>query len=95
MTDKPIFFASDDRLRAVEHLAPRFFAEIIGIDYDDCFISDYSAIGDFFDASDAGEAEVEARLDLIAELYSVDVRHLGTHCIVDILEFLASKGITE
>lgn len=66
MTDKPTHFASDDRLQAAEHLAPRFFAEIIGIDYDDCWISDYSAIGHCFDAREGGEAEVEARPDRIA-----------------------------
>ncbi|MGN6186158.1 MAG: hypothetical protein ACTHQM_21205 [Thermoanaerobaculia bacterium] len=43
----PLTFASADRMLAYEELAREFFPPILGVDYDDCFISDSSSIWDF------------------------------------------------
>lgn len=95
MPRKPIRFASDDRLSAVEHLAPRFFADVMDFDYDNCMITDESCIGDFVSNADGqGRAKVLAMLDRVAEHYFVDVRHLETDNIVELLEYLDRHGVT-
>jgi hypothetical protein len=96
MTRKRIEFAPDDRLSAVEHLAPRFFAEVVGIPYEDCLITDYSQLGHFADNADGkGEARLYRMFDRIVEHYRIDVRPLDTDRIVTLLEYLASQGVVD
>ena len=39
-TDAPIYFAATDRIAAVESLAPKFFQEILDLNYEECLITD-------------------------------------------------------
>jgi hypothetical protein len=73
-----IQFASGDRLAEVEDLAPKFFAEVLEMDYAECFISDESSLWDFTD-----EADISAYVIRIREVYDVDI---DSGNIVDILE---------
>ena len=75
-----IEFASTDRLAEVEYLAPRFFDEVIGMDYGDCLITDESSLWDFH-----AEADNEQFFARIQEIYGVNVRDIESGRIVDIL----------
>ncbi|MBL8998812.1 MAG: hypothetical protein JNL44_15975 [Gemmatimonadetes bacterium] len=74
-------FAAVDRLTMVEYLAPRFFSEVLQVDYADCFVSDESSLWDFHSESDN-----EEYFERIAERYGVNVRDIESSRIVDILE---------
>ena len=80
---KEIVFASTERLSGVEDLAPRFFSEILGLDYADCLITDESELGDF-----RVEATSDLFYDRIAEVYGVNVRDIESGNIVEIMERL-------
>ena len=87
---KRIEFAPQDRLSSVEHLAPRFFAEVVQRDYGDFMITDDS---DLFDILD--EAGVNQALDRMDEHYLVDSRACGSTRIVALLELLRERGVSE
>jgi hypothetical protein len=76
-----IEFASADRVAGVEDLAPRFFAEVIEMDYADCYISNESSLWDFH-----AESDNEHYFGRIADIYGVNVRDIESGNIVDILE---------
>jgi hypothetical protein len=76
-----IEFASVHRVAGVEDLAPRFFAEVIHMDYAECFISDESSLWDFH-----AEPDNEHYFQRIAEVYGVNVRDIESGNIVEILE---------
>ena len=95
MTNKPIKIAPQHRLSMVEHLAPRFFREVLSRDYANCLITDESHLSDFANASAgraAAEAEVERFVVAMDAHYYLDGRSVGT-TIVDLLEFLSLHGI--
>ena len=85
---KRIEFAPQSRLAAVEHLAPRFFAEVILRDYGDFMITDLSDLCDILD-----EAKVEMALDRMDEHYLIDSRACDSTRIVDLLELLHERGV--
>jgi hypothetical protein len=95
--DKPkrVEFASQGRLHEVEHLAPRFFQEVLEYDYSNCLVTDESDLYDFacVMGNDA-EAEVAAMLDRFTAHYFLDARAAGSTGIVDLLELLAAHGVT-
>jgi hypothetical protein len=91
---KKIIFASQDRLSAVEELAPRFFAEVLEMDYGECLITDESDLRDFTEFGNDATPEVERMLDRIETHYLVDVRVIGSTRIVQLLEFLQARGVT-
>lgn len=89
-----IVLASQDRLSAVEELAPRFFAEVLEMDYWECLITDESDLRDFTEfGTDAGPS-VERMLDRLEAHYLVDARVIDSTRIVQLLEFLQSRGVT-
>ena len=92
--DKRIEFAPQDRLSAVEELAPRFFREVVDYDYEDCMISDESDLCDFTDAFGDREAGVQAMFDRLEAHYLIDGRAAESTGIVDLLEFLRDRGVT-
>lgn len=95
MTKKKITLASQERLVRVEELAPRFFQEVLEMNYFECLITDESDLRDFTDAfGDNDEAEVAAMLDRLEAHYLVDGRAAPSTRIVDLLEFLQSRGVT-
>jgi hypothetical protein len=87
-------FAPQDRLNAVEHLAPRFFRDVVGWDYEEVLVTDESDLRDFADLTGDRSAEVAGMLDRLATNYGVDGRLANSTIIVDLLEFLAANGVT-
>ena len=86
--------AAGDRLDAVDHLAPRFFREVVGWDYAEVLVTDESDLRDFADTTGNRDNEVAEMLDRIVTHYRVDGRLAGSTRIVELLEFLASNGMT-
>lgn len=86
--------AARNRLDAVPHIAPRFFREVVGWDYAEVLVTDESDLRDFADATGNRDLEVTEMLDRIATHYRIDGRLAGSTRIVELLEFLASNGIT-
>lgn len=86
--------APQDRLEAVGHLAPRFFREVVGWDYAEVLVTDESDLRDYADLTGDRRAEVAGMLDRMAAHYRVDGRRAKSTIIVDLLEFLASNGMT-
>jgi hypothetical protein len=86
---KRIEFAAQSRLAGVEHLAPRFFAEVVQRDYGDFMITDLSDLHDILDA-----AKVEMALDRMDEHFLVDSRACDSTRIVDLLEMLHERGVS-
>jgi hypothetical protein len=90
--------APQDRLADVEHLAPRFFRDVLGWEYEECPVTDESELSDFATCTSSKEeraAEVDAFLARLREHYIVDGRQAGSTRIVDLLEFLKAHGVTE
>ena len=94
ISNKRFEFAPQDRLSAVEDLAPRFFSEVLGYHYDECLISDESDLLDFADAFGDCGSEVEGMLDRLEAHYLIDGRAAASTNIVDLLEFLRTRGVT-
>ena len=86
--------AAQDRLAAVAHLAPRFFRVVVGWDYAEVLVTDESDLRDFADTTGNRDGEVADMLERIATHYRVDGRLAGSTRIVELLEFLASHGVT-
>jgi hypothetical protein len=86
--------APQNRLDAVAHLAPRFFREVVGLDYADVLVTDDSDLRDFADTTGDRSAEVRVMLDRLERHYRVDGRVAGSTRIVALLEFLDASGIT-
>jgi hypothetical protein len=91
--------ASRERLSAVEHLAGRFFREVVvDHEYEDVLLTDESDLYDFTSFTDPRtqrDAEVTAMLARMTAHYLVDADTAGTTSIVGLLEFLAQRGITD
>ncbi len=83
----PITFASADRIRQHEGLAADFVKRVLGLKYEECFISDQSSLWDFHH-SESNEA-LHRR---IAELYHVDVSDIESGVLADILERIAERS---
>ena len=86
--------AAQDRLDAVAHLAPRFFTAVVGWDYAEVLVTDESDLRDFADTSGNRDSEVADMLDRIVTHYRIDGRLAGSTRLVELLEFLASNGVT-
>lgn len=91
---KQFELASQSRLDAVAGLAPRFFREVVGWDYAEVLVTDESDLADFADTTGERRIEVAEMLDRMATHYRIDGRIVGSTRIVDLLEFLASHGVT-
>lgn len=97
-SEKRFELAPQDRLTKVEHLAPRFFREVLGREYEECLVTDESDLTDFATADAPREerrAEVDRLLTRMQEHYVVDCRGVGSTRVVDLLEFLEARGISE
>jgi hypothetical protein len=81
--------ASQDRLTVVEPWAPRFFAEVLQMDYMDCLITDESTLWDFV----ADESELLAALSRFRQHYFLEPPGDGCTLIVRFLEFLQERGV--
>lgn len=87
---KRIELASQTRLKKVEELAPRFFREVLGMNYSDCLITDESDLGDFLEQGHS----LEEFFERLEHHYFIDGRDAGTTRIVALLEFLNKRGVT-
>ena len=96
MSDQPKKFtlAPQVRLETGEHLAPRFFHEVLNLDYAECLTTDESDLLDYTDSSGDDRVEAEAFLDRFESHYLIDGRGAKSTRIVDLLEFLQSRGVS-
>jgi len=86
---KKIKFASAARFKRLEHLAPRFFEEVLRMEYSDLvFVSDLSDLHDF-----TGAAGVDEFFERFESHYLIDPRQIGSTRIVDLLELLERNGV--
>jgi len=83
--------APQDRMAAVEDLAPRFFREVVGWEYDEVLVSDESDLVDFADVTGDRKQEVQVMLSRFGSTYGLDPRAAKSTRIVDLLEFLATN----
>jgi hypothetical protein len=90
---KKIELASQSRLLAVEHLAPRFFREVLAREFNACLVTDESDLRDFVDVFGDRDSDLAAMFDRIEGHYLMDGREAGSSRIVDLLEFLESRGV--
>ncbi len=86
--------AAQDRLDAGAHLAPRFFSTVVGWDYAQVLVTDESDLRDFADTTGNRDSEVADMLNRIVTHYRIDGRLAGSTRIVELLELLASNGVT-
>jgi hypothetical protein len=76
-----IEIAPIDRLAELEHLAPKFFSDVLDLNYADCLITDQSSLWDFHDQTDNSHY-----LNRIRDVYGIDVSNIDSARIVDILD---------
>src|SRR3954470_5051574 len=87
--------APQARLHRVEGLAPRFFTEVLERDYAECLITDESDLLDFTEFGGTPHAELAAMLDRLEAHYLIDGRAASSTRIIDLLEFLQSRGVSD
>ena len=78
----------------VEHLAPRFFREVLDIRYEECLVTAESDLQDFVIVKSSSDDAVSALLGRAETHYFISYPAAASTRIVDILEFLASHGVT-
>jgi hypothetical protein len=88
-TTVPFEFGSDERVRQHEQLAVDFMNRILGLRYEECFISDQSSLWDFHE-----EESNDFLNKAVLAVYGVDVSDLEAALIADILERIAAKSPT-
>jgi hypothetical protein len=90
-TTVPPTFASDERIRRHEQLAADFMDRILGLRYEECFVSDQSSLWNFHE----DESNDSLNRKVLA-VYGVDISDLESALIAEILERLAanSRGAT-
>lgn len=79
----PIQFAESNRIEENKEIAIDFFDKIIGINYYDCFISDYSSLIDF-------DLDDEDTLEKIKAEYGIEPK--GDLFLADIFEEIKNKA---
>lgn len=86
---KKIKFASAARFERLKHLAPRFFSEVLKMEYSDlAFVSDLSDLHDF-----TGPGSMDEFFERFESHYLIDPRQIGSTRIVDLLELLERNGV--
>ena len=79
----PVQFAESNRIEENEEIAIDFFDKIVGMNYYDCFISDYSSLSDF-------DLDNEETLEKIKAEYGVEPK--GDLFLADIFEEIKNKA---
>lgn len=79
----PIEFAPTDDIDKYSSIARDFFQKILGMNFDQCFVSDLSSLWDFPRVSDE-----ERVFELIKQTYNVDVSDIKTGNLVQIFKRL-------
>jgi len=95
MPDHPrkVILGSQKRVAEVDHLADRFFREVLDLEYGECLVTDESDLLDFADLFGDRAAAVESMLDRLEAHYLIDARALGSTRIVELLSFLAEHSV--
>lgn len=78
-------------MAAVDDLAPRFFREVVGWEYDEVLVTDESDLSDFADVTGDRTQEIQEMLHRIGSTYGLDPTAANSTRIVDLLEFLANN----
>lgn len=86
-TTVPLTFASDERIRRHEQLAADFMERILGLRYEECFVSDQTSLWDFHE----DESNDSLKRKVLA-VYGVDISDLESALIAEILERLAANS---
>jgi hypothetical protein len=81
--------APQDRMAGVEDLAPRFFREVVGWEYDEVLVTDESELSDFADVTADRKREVQVMLRRMESTYGLAPTAAKSTRIIDLLEFLA------
>ena len=82
-TKVPIEFAPCIRIKEHEEIVRELIQNVLGINYDQCFVSDESTLGDF--------QNEEVKLETIEEIkkaFNVDISKLNSSNIADIAEYI-------
>jgi hypothetical protein len=88
-TRVPLKFASDERVRRHEQLVVDFMSRILGLRYEECFVSDESSLWNFHE-----EESNDFLNTKVLAVYGVDISDLESALIVDILERIAANSPT-
>lgn len=80
-------FTSAEGLEAHEELAQRFFPEVLGLNFDDCFVSDESSLSDFYDDTRTKE-QVHAKLK---DCFGLDASTIQDDRLVAVFDAISSK----
>lgn len=94
MNKKKIILAPQERIEAVEELAPRFFEVVLERDYFECLITDESDLADFTEIGEDHREQLEEMLRRLEDHYLIDPRPVDSTRIVDLLEHLRDRGVT-
>jgi hypothetical protein len=87
-TAAPLVFASSRLIAAYDAIARDFFPKILGIDYDDCFVSDESSLHDFEPVTSYSGALIAIKAN-----YGIEVPDAAKGNLVDIFELIrTSRG---
>jgi hypothetical protein len=88
-TGLPIEFAAGHRIAEHPDLAKDFFQRILDLNYDECFISDQSSLGDFH-----MEESNDHLNEKVLLTYGVDVSDIVSGNLADIFTRLVSRGVS-
>jgi hypothetical protein len=86
-TRVPLKFASDERVRRQQQLVVDFMNRILGLQYEECFVSDQSSLWNFHE-----EESNDFLNKKVLAVYGVDISDLESALIVDILERIAANS---
>ena len=86
-TGLPLEFAPTERVQNHHDIADDFFRRVLELNYQECFISDQSALWDFH-----GEESNEHLHRKIWDMYRVDVSDIDSGNLVKIFERIENKG---
>jgi hypothetical protein len=75
----PVQFASSNEIDSFEHIAVKFFNEILDLDYYNCFISDGSSLWYFEDSN-----SIEHYYKKINDIYGIDISDIEDGNLVEI-----------
>ena len=85
-TKVPLTFTSNERIKQHEALAAHFLDHILGLRYEECFISDQSSLWNFHDRESNDFLHKR-----VAHTYGVDISDLESALMPDILERIAAQ----
>jgi hypothetical protein len=86
-TGLPPEFASTEEISKYDEFAKEFFPRVLGLNYEDCFISDETSLWDFH--NDDSNAFLEQKIGL---LYGVDISDVKNGSLVEIFKRISAQS---